>query len=257
LQGQIDPAEDSLRRVLEIRPGYALAHFTLGWIYKRKGNFEEGIFQLEKAIAALPDFAEAYLNLGLCYMGRGMLDRAITLFRRAGEIDINLAEAFFHLGCAYIEKGWLEETISVLTKALKLKPNLAEAHLQLGFAYQKKGMENEGRYEFERALEINENLVAAHNNIAIICARRKELEIALQHIKRASELDVENETVGKNKDIIEKLYLLEEAEIETLEPSRFVPSELIADDFVKDFIWKIPLSDPMASPTSHLSLFSL
>jgi len=63
--GQIDKAEASLNRALEINPRHPIAHNELGMVYRRKGQFAQARASYEKAIALVPDFHFARLNLAI------------------------------------------------------------------------------------------------------------------------------------------------------------------------------------------------
>ncbi len=63
--GDLDKAEASFKRALEINPRHPIAYNELGMVYRRKGQFAEARASYEKAIALVPDFHFARLNLAI------------------------------------------------------------------------------------------------------------------------------------------------------------------------------------------------
>jgi Flp pilus assembly protein TadD len=58
-------AESSLGRALELNPRHPVAHNELGMVYRRMGRFEEARQSYEKALALHPDFHFARRNLAI------------------------------------------------------------------------------------------------------------------------------------------------------------------------------------------------
>ncbi len=63
--GDLDKAEASFKRALEINPRHPIAYNELGMVFRRKGQFAEARASYEKAIALVPDFHFARLNLAI------------------------------------------------------------------------------------------------------------------------------------------------------------------------------------------------
>ena len=63
--GELDKAEASFKRALEINPRHPIAYNELGMVYRKKGRFAEARASYEKAIALVPDFHFARLNLAI------------------------------------------------------------------------------------------------------------------------------------------------------------------------------------------------
>jgi Flp pilus assembly protein TadD len=63
--GDLDKAEASFKRALEINPRHPIAYNELGMVYRRKGQFAEARASYENAIALVPDFHFARFNLAI------------------------------------------------------------------------------------------------------------------------------------------------------------------------------------------------
>jgi Flp pilus assembly protein TadD len=63
--GDLDKAEGSLKRALEINPRQPVAANELGMVYRRKGQFAAARSSYEQALAVYPGFHFARLNLAI------------------------------------------------------------------------------------------------------------------------------------------------------------------------------------------------
>jgi len=63
--GDLDKAEASLKRALELNPRHPVAYNELGLVYRRKGQFALARDSYEKALGVFPGFHYARLNLAI------------------------------------------------------------------------------------------------------------------------------------------------------------------------------------------------
>ena len=88
--GNLDEAVACWRRVLQLKPGFALAHNNLGVACKAQGNLNEAIACYRRALELGPDYAQAHNNLGSRLQGAGKARRGDCLLppRRGTEAGL-------------------------------------------------------------------------------------------------------------------------------------------------------------------------
>jgi len=63
--GDLDRAEASLQRALQLDPDHPIANNEIGMVYRKKGRFAEARASYEKALARYPSFHYAHRNLAI------------------------------------------------------------------------------------------------------------------------------------------------------------------------------------------------
>ena len=63
-QGRYDAAIASFNESIRLKPDFAEAHNSLGWVYNKTGRYDAAIAAYKEALRLKPDFAEAHKNLG-------------------------------------------------------------------------------------------------------------------------------------------------------------------------------------------------
>jgi tetratricopeptide (TPR) repeat protein len=81
-QGDIDAAEQSFRRAIEIDPGHCMAAAGLARIAAGRGAYPAARLWAERALAALPDLPDAVLSLATAELGEGNGTVAESRLRR-------------------------------------------------------------------------------------------------------------------------------------------------------------------------------
>jgi serine/threonine-protein kinase len=130
--GYSDLAEDYLRGALELAPGYAGAHMSLGFFYGERGEYDT-------AEAAYLDATRwpdplAWLSLGAMRYMRGNYEEAIEALESSLEVR-ETADAHSNLGLAYMLQGRFQEAITSFDKAVSLRDPSFMHFGNLGRAY--------------------------------------------------------------------------------------------------------------------------
>jgi tetratricopeptide (TPR) repeat protein len=127
-EGQRTQAEQAYRRTLEVDPRAAVAANNLAWIYVDTDRNLDVAFELARtAKQQLPDEPNVNDTLGWIYFKKGLFDEALAALQHSVKMDPNLVDAHFHLGLTYVEKVDYEKARTHLRQALKLRPDFAGA----------------------------------------------------------------------------------------------------------------------------------
>jgi predicted O-linked N-acetylglucosamine transferase (SPINDLY family) len=121
-----------LEEALAIEPSMAQAHYHLGLLLSRQGDFGRSIRAQLRALATDPALAEACTNLGYSYYSQGRHDDAVSAYRKAVTIKPGYARAHYNMGIAFMAQRRFSEAVGSLRRALIFDPLLAEAHLCAG-----------------------------------------------------------------------------------------------------------------------------
>jgi tetratricopeptide (TPR) repeat protein len=128
---KLDKAIWHFEAALRIRSGKRDPHYDVGSAFMqmnlanalaRKGQSDEAIVHLEKAIKLQPYYADAYYNRGSVLFAKGRIDEAIADWEKTLQIQPSYADAHTALGNALLRKGSLREAITHYEQALVLAP---------------------------------------------------------------------------------------------------------------------------------------
>ncbi|MDO8310487.1 MAG: tetratricopeptide repeat protein, partial [Sideroxyarcus sp.] len=163
--------EASFRRALQIKPGFAEAHYLLGVALGNLGRLADAAASYQRALHINPKFAQAHYGLGAVLKELGQLDEAAASYRRALRINPNYAEAHINLSATLYTLGKLEEAAASARLALQIKPGYAEAHVNLANALKDLGRSDEALTHFRNALDASPSLLAARYGIYLVLNR--------------------------------------------------------------------------------------
>ena|ERR1035437_514023 len=132
MNGNLDEAIRLYQASLAYHPT-AEAHTFLGWAYSFQGRIDDAIDECQKAIAVDPSFGNPYNDIGSYLIHKGQLDDAISWLERAIGAARYEPRHYPHcnLGRIYRAKGLLNRAIEEFEKALAIEPTYAYAQKEL------------------------------------------------------------------------------------------------------------------------------
>jgi tetratricopeptide (TPR) repeat protein len=98
LLGKLGETEEAYRRLLELRPDDAQAHYNLGVILEARHEYAQAVDAYRQAIKHAPKLEVAHCNLGIALESQRIYGEATDAFRHAIELDPKDALAHYGLG---------------------------------------------------------------------------------------------------------------------------------------------------------------
>jgi TolB-like protein/Tfp pilus assembly protein PilF len=132
----------ALRRAVELRPGYAEAHNWLGWMSQVMGDRKQALRSARRAVSLDPLSAEALSNLALSLITNGKLEAGLVEARRTARLQPDWSSGPFYEALALYHLGRAEEAIHLL-RGLKVEWAGSGSELTLALACTAAGEDGE------------------------------------------------------------------------------------------------------------------
>ena len=143
----MDSSDDSLRQLS------AEDLITLGIEYSEAGDYENGIAALGKAISLNSDYTYlAYSNRGYIYFRKGDIDNAIYDLTQSIQLDPSFEFARNHRGEVYLSQNDFVHAIADFTAAIDINPVYARALYNRFNAYFNTGEYDKAISDYKRAI---------------------------------------------------------------------------------------------------------
>ena len=132
--GRMADAILSLRRAIELRPGFPEAHYNLGNACRDLGDFDAALAAYRRAAELVPGFAEVHLDIAVLLRERRELEEAERSLRTAFALRPNFPEALLELGNVHKNTGDWRAAIEDFRHAVALAPGFGRARWALAIA---------------------------------------------------------------------------------------------------------------------------
>ena len=150
--GELNAAEELLRRVMEERANSDEAEHYLGRIALARGDEQTAIAHLARASAIDASNASHHLYLGWAYLEANNLARSLEEVRRAIELDASLGRAYYVRAMVELRSGAVDDARRDFQRALELEPTWTDALAGLADAESELGHRAEAIGAYERAV---------------------------------------------------------------------------------------------------------
>ena len=157
--GDTHGAVAALRAAVALNPNDARALFFLGTALERAGDIKGAISSYRQLIAKHPRAAEGHLGLGILLVrgGSEQVEEGIKELESAVALEPNQYEARVSLGRALLARGRASESVPHLIRAGELAPGNPEPHYQLAIAYRRLGKNDLAAQETALVKRIHES----------------------------------------------------------------------------------------------------
>ena len=122
-------SEDYYRAAIDLNPIYAQSLSNLGYLKATRGEDEEALSMLERAVR-LKDgkTPTTFLGLAIVYQKKGLSDKALEMFQELQRLNPNNPEPLVRIGTLHYQLGNKVEAEEALLKASELTTNKQQKH---------------------------------------------------------------------------------------------------------------------------------
>ena len=179
----------ALENAAALAPQQPEAHFRIGDLRRRRGEYAAAIASYETALAAGSTHPVLLNNLGLALQQEGRFEEAERHYRRALEQEPALVEANANLADLLRLRHRDADAATWYARAAALNPNVASVWLNLGVCQHRTGALADARASFERALALEPDDPQTLVNLASTLNAGQRYTEALPFAEKAVALD--------------------------------------------------------------------
>lgn len=118
--GQLDKVKPLLEQLLASKPDNARFHELLGHYYYKTGDLENAEKSYRRALELWPKLVNSYLCLGNICLARSNFNEAGEIFEKAGKLGLMTPDLSYSIACLESLKGDLPKALSYLDNAFRL-----------------------------------------------------------------------------------------------------------------------------------------
>jgi serine/threonine-protein kinase len=115
--GRYQEALDAGLQCVRFEPGYARGRSTLGWAYLMSGMPDQGLAELERAVALAPEYTLYLAQLGQAYAVAGKTARAREVLRQLEQLSQERYVSPYHMAYVYTGLGEPDRAMDFLDRA--------------------------------------------------------------------------------------------------------------------------------------------
>jgi predicted Zn-dependent protease len=121
LARRLDEAQAQAQRTLELEPGFAGGHMTLGRVYLQKGMHAEAVAALQRSAEATPGLSKARAWLGHAYAVAGHADKARQTLAELETMSKRIPVSPYDVALVYTALGEKNQALAWLDRAYQAR----------------------------------------------------------------------------------------------------------------------------------------
>jgi len=180
---QLEKARRLFSEICQLSAADIESWFKLGNINERLGNYSEAVQCCRKVVELMPDSAEAHYNLAIGLQRLGRYDEAVNAHRRALQIRHNFIESRINLSLALLELGNQNEAGEHLRQALRIRPGMKDALFLLAVVLDAQGAFDEALATLDQLLQSDPGNQDAQGEKARIFEKQGNFDAAYECLR--------------------------------------------------------------------------
>jgi tetratricopeptide (TPR) repeat protein len=150
----------------------------------RRGQSQQAIEELKRAIAIYPEYVHAHNDLGVAYIKIDLIDDAIRSLEKSIALDPQAFNPRLNLGIANVRRKDFVQAEPPLRTAVMIDASAPLAHLYLGITLWKTARTDEAEDEFGRALSLGgTDIAVAHYYLGQLYAEKDRIAEAVAELE--------------------------------------------------------------------------
>jgi len=199
-RNDLNGAREEFAKVVRLAPTAEQGHSALGAVLVRLGHTNEGIRELEKALAIKANDSSAQLNLAMAFEQSGQPAKAIPWFTKldaAARIEKHPlpAEVLAAYARSLAASHQFASAVGKMREALTESPQNARLHDELGSIYAQQQDWPNAQEAFRAAVQADPNFAMAHLHLALTLQAEQQPG-ALQEFTKAYQLGPQNAVIA-------------------------------------------------------------
>jgi tetratricopeptide (TPR) repeat protein len=179
-------AERSLRKALELNPGYVRGHLDYAELLAYQGKLDEAMARFQIAEQLDPFWVSSVnFDRGSIHALRGEPEKALSAWKRALELAPDYYRTHLHIGNHLCGTGVYQEALASLERARALSPGDSHIAADIGYCHAISGRPDEARKLLRELEEQSEVRYISPLAPALIRVGLGEKEEALEALERA------------------------------------------------------------------------
>jgi len=115
----INQTIEKLEKLVKNDPEHPALYYTLGFMYRRKGELNKAIDQYKKALSYQAEFPQAQFDLAFIYSIKGEFEKALESYKKTIAIQPDLFWAYYNIGAIFALQNRVNESIIWLDRAIQ------------------------------------------------------------------------------------------------------------------------------------------
>lgn len=202
-----EEARIKLEKLIEIEPDHALAHYHLGFLYKRDSLFQKAEIIWEKASEfGLEEHLEEHVSTllreieDLVQYEKGyqkvLQGDGVSGLKELLELEERYPEWWnlhFFIGLAYRQQEEYAKAITYFQRVLELEERIADPYAEIGISFAAMGKYQKAIEYFEKALQKDPDNGELLSNLAMINLEIRDLKKAEKYIEASLRINPSDE----------------------------------------------------------------